>query len=68
MSTPTTIRYKATPEGFAIVVTYFDRDGLCAAVQLYSTNGENHRTILETSMPWGNEAGAIAAFNKLEGE
>jgi len=50
------------------VVTYFDRDGLCAAVQLYSTNGENHRTILETSMPWGNEAGAIAAFNKLEGE
>lgn len=66
MSTPTIIRHKLTAEGFAVVVTYFERTGMDAAVQQYHTNGETTQLYLAHSMPWSTEAAAILAFGEIE--
>ena len=58
----TIIRHKASPTGFALVVTTYDNGyGFTATYQRYSIM--NDRTIFEESQAFSSESAAIAIFD-----
>jgi len=55
MSTPTVIKHKTIPGGFAQVISYFERSSFCVCVQFYKVNTETGRTCL------GYDSGAYSS-------